>query len=77
MNSEPTGGGTMKTKDKLWDANAVMYGTLGVPSSMHVLQGDPSGQLKPPVDLVPPYYLGSRAVGGYSSGPPAARTPQT
>ena len=34
---EPTGGGAMKTKDKLWDANAVMYGTLGVPSSLHVL----------------------------------------
>ena len=44
MNPEPTGGGTMEKKDKSWDANAVMYGTLGVPSSLHAVQGDPSGQ---------------------------------
>ena len=41
------------------------------------VQGDPSGWLQPPVDLVWPSCLGSRAVGGYSSGPPAAGTFQT
>ena len=37
------------------------------------LQGDPSGRLKPPVDLGPC----SRAVGSYISSPPAAGTPQS
>ena len=41
------------------------------------VQGDPSGWLQPSVDLVPPSCLGSRAVGTYSSGPPAAGTSQT
>ena len=38
------------------------------------LQGDPSGWLQPPVDLVLPPCIGSRAVGSYSSGSPAAAT---
>ena len=47
---------------------------LHTPSS---LQGDPSGWLKPPVDLIPPYFLCSRAVLSYSAGPPVAGTSQT
>lgn len=39
------------------------------------LQGDTSGQLKPPVDFFPPFSLGNVAVSSYSSGPPAARFP--
>ena len=36
------------------------------------VQGDQSGWLQPPVDFIPTSCLGSRAVGSYSSGPPAA-----
>ena len=40
------------------------------------LQVDPSRWLQRPVDLVPPSCMGSRAVGGYSRGPPAAENSQ-
>ena len=42
--------------------------------SWGTLPGDPLGQLKPHIDLVPPSCLVSWAIGSYSSGSPAART---